>query len=39
VGFDFLPQTAGVPRGDGANVKLFKVSAQFSELLPAMPFA
>jgi len=34
-GFKYLPQTAGVPRGTGANPKLVEVSGTFSEVLIA----
>ena len=37
-GYQFLPQIAGVPVGTGANVKLFEVNAEFSELVPELAF-
>lgn len=31
--FRFLPQTEGVPRGDGANVRLYEVAGTFGEVV------
>jgi hypothetical protein len=36
--FRFLPQTEGVPRGDGANVRLYECNGVFSEILPSYGF-
>jgi len=38
-GFSFLPQIAGVPRGTGANVKLYETTGMFSELVPELAFS
>lgn len=35
--FEFLPRIAGVVSGDGANVKLHRVSFTFAEILPNNP--
>ena len=35
----FLPQTAGVPTGDSANVRLFEISGTFVERIPELIFS
>jgi hypothetical protein len=37
-GYQFLPQIAGVPVGAGTNVKLYELTAMFSELVPELVF-
>lgn len=36
-GYQFVPQIDGIPKGAGANVKLFKVGFAFGEVLPLYP--
>lgn len=36
--YRFLPQTEGVPTGEGANVRLYECTGVFSEILPSYGF-
>jgi len=35
--YEFVPRIDGIPTGDTANVQLYRVSFQFSEILPKYP--
>lgn len=37
--FTFVPQTSGVPRGEGANFQAVKKTFEFSEILPSFQYA
>jgi len=35
--YEFVPRIDGIPTGDTANVRLYRVSFQFGEILPLYP--